>query len=134
MTKKASNFNLQKVLLLFCAIGLIPIALSYGLVPEKTLTPLFGISVDNMNLTHIMRAVMGLYFGQIVFWFMGAFNPKLRRPALFVLTIFMLGLAFGRIISILLDGIPHWLLIVFLVLELTFGLTGLFILKKEDNE
>jgi len=97
--KKTSNFNLQKVLLLFCAIGLIPIALSYGLVPEKTLTPLFGISVDNLNLTQIMRAVMGLYFGQIIFWFMGAFNPKLRRPALYVLTIFMLGLAFGRILN-----------------------------------
>jgi hypothetical protein len=134
MATKTSNFNLQRVLLLFCAIGLIPIALSYGLVPEKTLTPLFDISVDNLNLTHIMRAVMGLYLGQIVFWFMGAFNPKLRRPALYVLTIFMLGLAFGRIISILVDGLPHWLLIVYLVLELTFGIIGLFILNKVENK
>ncbi|MCD4729827.1 MAG: DUF4345 domain-containing protein [Bacteroidales bacterium] len=133
MLKKTSNIDLQKVLLLISAIGLIPIALSYGLVPEKTLTPLFGFSVDNMNLTHIMRAVMGLYFGQIVFWFIGAFNPKLRRPAMYVLVVFMLGLAFGRFLSIILDGIPHWLLIVYLGLELTIGLTGLFILKKEDN-
>jgi hypothetical protein len=131
MSKKTSNIDLQKILLLISATGLIPIALSYGLVPEKTLTPLFDFSVDNMNLTHIMRAVMGLYFGQIVFWFMGAFNPKLRRPAMYVLVVFMLGLAFGRFLSIILDGIPHWLLIVYLGLELTIGLTGLFILKKE---
>lgn len=134
MSKKTSNFDLQKILLLFCAIGLIPIALSYGLIPEKTLTPLFGISVDNMNLTYIMRAVMGLYFGQIAFWFLGAFNDKFRRPALFGLVVFMLGLAFGRLISILLDGIPHWLLLVYLCLELTFGLIGLIVLNKVKNK
>lgn len=134
MSKKTSNFDLQKILLLFCSIGLIPIALSYGLIPEKTLTPIFGISVENMNLTHIMRAVMGLYLGQIVFWFLGAFNHKFRRPALFGLVVFMLGLAFGRIISILLDGTPHWLLLVYLCLELLLGLLGLFILNKAKNE
>jgi hypothetical protein len=50
---------------------LIPIALSYGIVPNKTLTPMYDISVNNINLTHIMRAVMGLYFGQIIFWLIG---------------------------------------------------------------
>ena len=133
MSKITSNIDFQKILLLFCAIGLIPIALSYGLIPEKTLTPLFGISVDNVNLTHIMRAIMGLYFGQIVFWFMGAFNPSLRKHAMYVLVVFMLGLAFGRLLSIILDGMPHWLLLVYLVLELTFGLTGLFLLKRDNN-
>lgn len=81
-----------------------------------------------------MRAVMVLYFGQIVFWFMGAFNPKLRRPAIYVLVVFMLGLAFGRILSFILDGMPHWLLIIYLGLELTFGLLGLFVLKKEITD
>ena len=133
MSEKTSNIDFQKILLLFCAIGLIPIALSYGLIPEKTLTPLFGISVDNVNLIHIMRAIMGLYFGQIVFWFMGAFNPSLRKHAMYVLVVFMLGLAFGRLLSIILDGMPHWLLLVYLVLELTFGLTGLFLLKRDNN-
>lgn len=134
MMTTASNFNIQKVLLIFCAIGLVPIALSYGLVPEKTLTPLFGIEVDQINLKHIMRAVMGLYFGQIVFWFMGAFDPKLRRAAIYALIVFMLGLAIGRISSILLDGIPNLILIVYLGLELTFGIIGIAILKKKDVE
>jgi hypothetical protein len=133
MSNKTSNIDIQKIFLLICAIGLIPIAISYGLVPEKTLTPLFGISVDNMNLTHILRAVMGLYFGQIVFWFMGAFNPKLRKPALYVLVVFMFGLAFGRLLSFILDGIPHWLLIVYFGLEVFFGLVGLYLLKKGDQ-
>ncbi len=59
----------EKILLLIAAIGLIPIALGYGLIPEKTLTPLYGFPVDSVNLKHIMRAVMGLYFGQVIIWF-----------------------------------------------------------------
>jgi hypothetical protein len=52
----------EKTLLVIAAIGLIPIALGYGFMPEKTLTPLYGFPVDSVNLKHIMRAVMGLYF------------------------------------------------------------------------
>ena len=36
MSNTSSNLNLQKIFLLICAIGLIPIALSYGLMPEKS--------------------------------------------------------------------------------------------------
>jgi len=125
----------QKTLLLVAAIGLIPIALGYGLIPEKTLTPLYGFDVDNTNLKHIMRAVMGLYFGQIVIWFLGISKPKFRRPAMYCLVVFMLGLAFGRALSLVLDGLAHWLLVVYLILELTIGLIGLnLILKTEKSE
>ncbi len=126
--------QIEKSLLIIATLGLIPIALGYGFMPEKTLTPLYGFSVDNVNLKHIMRAVMGLYFGQIVFWSLGIRKKELRKPAMYCLVVFMLGLAGGRILSILLDGIPHWLLIVYLVLELTIGLIGLkLILKKNTN-
>jgi hypothetical protein len=128
MTRKQS----EKTLLLIAAIGLIPIALGYGFMPEKTLTPLYGFDVGNINLKHIMRAVMGLYFGQIVIWFLGATQEKYRRPAMYCLVIFMLGLAGGRILSLLLDGISHWLLIVYLILELTIGLIGLKLILKEN--
>jgi len=121
----------QKTLLIIAAVGLIPIALGYGLIPEKTLTPLYGFSVDNVNLRHIMRAVMGLYFGQIVIWFLGAAKDKFRAPAMYCLVVFMLGLAGGRILSLVLDGIPHWLLVVYLILELIIGLIGLKLIMKE---
>ena len=49
-----------RAFLIFCAIGLVPIALGYGAKPSVSLDALFGISVDTTNLTHIMRAVMGL--------------------------------------------------------------------------
>ena len=121
----------QKLLLIIVAIGLIPIALAYGMAPEKILTPIFGFPVESINLVHMFRAVMGLYIGQLIFWLLGAFNPRLRRPALYSLVIFMLGIAAGRIFSLLIDGISHWILMVYLFLELAIGFAGIVLLKKE---
>ena len=128
-----TNDRLQKIVLLIAAIGLIPIALGYGFIPETTLTYLYGFDVDSVNLKHIMRAIMGLYFGQIIIWFLGFYNPNLRRPAMYCLVVFMLGLAGGRIMSLILDGISHWLLIVYLILELFFGLIGLKLIITENK-
>ena len=128
--KKSTVDKLQKALLLFVAIGLIPIALSYGLRPEISLSYLFDISVSEINLIQIFRAVMGLYLALILFWFIGAFKIQLRLPALYSLVVFMLGLAAGRIISLILDGVPNWLLLVYLALELSFGILGLVLINK----
>ncbi|KGE12750.1 DUF4345 domain-containing protein [Sphingobacterium deserti] len=124
----------EKILLTIAAIGLVPIALSYGFMPEKTLTPLYGIDVANTNLKHIMRAVTGLYVGQIVIWLLGATRDNIRKPALFCLVIFMLGLASGRAISFLVEGAPHWMLIVYFILELALGIIGLTFIVRQKNE
>jgi len=89
--RKSTINSLNKILLLFVATGLLPIALAYGFMPEKSMGYLFDISVTSVNLAHILRAVMGLYLGLIVFWVIGAFRVHLRLPALYSLTVFMLG-------------------------------------------
>ena len=129
---KSTVEKLQKVLLLFVSVGLIPIALGYGLVPAKSMDYLFGISVTGINLAHILRAVMGLYLALVIFWVIGAYKVQLRQAALYSLVVFMFGLAAGRILSIIIDGIPHWLLIIYLLLELGFGTLGLLLVKKSD--
>lgn len=115
----------KRAFLIFCAIGLVPIALGYGAVPSATLGALFDITVDTTNLTHIMRAVMGLYLGMVVLWLWGAFSRSMEGPALVACAIFMLGLAAGRILSFALDGLPHWLLVVYAGLEVVLGLVAL---------
>ena len=120
----------RKLFLIITAIGLTPIALSYGAVPSASLSYLFGFSVESLNLTHIFRAVMGLYLALVVFWIAGALSSSLTIPALWSLVVFMFGLAAGRVLSLLLDGVPHWLLIVYLGLELAFGLVGLRLLRS----
>ena len=111
-----------RAFLIFCAVGLVPIAMGYGAMPSASLDALFGITVDTVNLTHIMRAVMGLYVGMVVLWLWGAFSLSMRAPALVACAVFMLGLAAGRLLSFLLDGMPHWLLVVYFVLEVILGL------------
>ena len=125
--------KLQKALLIIVAIGLIPIALSYGLIPNKSMSYLYEITDLQLNQIHIFRAIMCLYLALVVFWLIGAFNIRLRQAALYSLVVFMFGLAAGRILSLLLDGIPHWLLIVYLFLELLFGILGCILVRKTAN-
>jgi hypothetical protein len=117
--------EMNKAFLIFCAVGLVPIALGYGAKPSVTLDALFGITVDTTNLTHIMRAVMGLYLGMVVFWLSGAFRRSMEGPALAACAVFMLGLAVGRVLSFILDGLPHWLLVVYAALEIVLGLIAI---------
>lgn len=125
--------NIRQLFLAVAALGLLPIALSYGLVPQKSISYLFGITVSDTNSIHIFRAVMGLYLALITFWLIGAFNVLLRQAALYSLIVFMFGLAAGRILSLILDGMPHWLLTLYLVLELVFGFLGILLVKKTDT-
>ncbi len=75
---------------------------------------------------------MGLYLALIMFWLIGAFIVQARQAALYRLIVFMFGLSAGRILSLIIDGMPHWLLVVYLVLELSFGVLGILLMKKSD--
>jgi hypothetical protein len=45
----------------------------------------------------------------------------------------MFGLAGGRTFSLLIDGKPHWLLFVYLILEIVFGVVGLLMLNIKSK-
>ena len=124
--------NVRQLFLLIAAVGLIPIALSYGVTPQKSLNFLFGIDASAKNSRHIFRALMGLYLALALFWIMGALDVQLRQASLYSFVVFMLGLAAGRILSIMVDGLPHWLLVVYLGLEICFGAIGLALLINWD--
>ncbi|MGY5449966.1 DUF4345 domain-containing protein [Agarivorans sp. MS3-6] len=125
--------TLPQKFLILAAFGLSPIALSYGLAPQTSLNWLFDISVNSTNATHIFRAVMGLYFAMVVFWLLGAFKHKYTQAALYSLVVFMLGLAAGRAVSLVVDGPAHWLLISYFLLELAFGLVAIVMLYRLDS-
>jgi low temperature requirement protein LtrA len=124
--------NLTKAFLVFAAVGLTPIALGYGAAPGVSLQWLFDIDASSVNSSHIFRAVMGLYLALVLFWLAGAVKPGLQYPALWSLAVFMLGLAAGRILSLVLDGLPHPLLIIYLVLEIIMGIIALILIRKHE--
>jgi Domain of unknown function (DUF4345) len=119
----------QTIFLLVAAAGLTPIALLYGFAPAESMAWIFGIDATGLNARHIFRAFMGLYLALVGFWIAGAFTPHLRTSALLSLFIFMVGLAFGRLVSLVVDGWPHPLLIFYLMLEITFAIIGWRMLK-----
>ena len=122
--------NYRKAYLWVSAIGLIPIALSYGVVPELSLNWLFGISIELPNETHIFRGVMGLYLALVMLWILGATNERYERAAILSEIFFMSGLAVGRLLSVLVDGWPHWLLASYIVVEAILAVAGIILLKQ----
>ena len=124
--------NKKSFFLIFVASGVFLISLSYGIVPSKTLSYLYGIEVDSVNLSNIFRAVMGLYIGFVTFWITGAFYDSLKIPALWSLTFFMVGLASGRFLSLIIDGVPHPLFLVWMLLEIIFGVLGYKYIKSSN--
>jgi hypothetical protein len=102
-------------------------------MPDVSLKYLYNMTVEDVNSKHIFRAMTGLYFAMIGMWFLGATKEKYREVAIYAMAIFMLGLAFGRILSLLIDGIPHWLLIFYAVAEIYSGVVALFLINKRNK-
>ena len=110
--------------MLFIAAGVFPVSLLYGGNPAESMPNFYDIEVDTVNLSNILRAVMGLYIALCVFWVIGARYEKLRLPALWSLVIFMTGIASGRILSLILDGMPSPLFIFYLIVEVIAAIIG----------
>jgi hypothetical protein len=123
MIKKESFF------LVFVAIGVFFASLGYGFLPSLTMPFLYDIEATNTNFLNILRAISGLYIALVTFWIIGAYNSNLQLPALWSLTIFMTGIALGRVTSILIDGLPSPIFIFYLFIEIISGLIGYALLK-----
>ena len=122
----------ESFFLVFVAIGVFCVSLGYGFLPNLTMPLLYDIEVTNTNLLNILRAISGLYIALVIFWILGAYNSNLQLPALWSLTIFMTGIALGRIASILIDGLPSSIFIFYLILEIIFGLIGYTLIKNKE--
>ncbi len=124
--------NSPRFFLLLSAAGLVVIALGYGAAPAEILPRLFDVTVESTDTTHVFRGVMGLYLAMATLWVLGALRPGLTRAAVTVEVAFMFGLAFGRVLSILVDGMPSPVFVVYLGLEIVFGVWGSVILTRLD--
>lgn len=125
--------HMQRGLLLAMAVGLTPIALSYGTAPQASLPLLYGIDASGVPTRHVFRAIMGLYLAMICFWLAGAMRPSLRVPSLWSLFVFTLGLALGRGLSLLLDGWPGPLLFFYLLAEVALAASAAWLISRSGD-
>jgi hypothetical protein len=123
--------DMMKLFLLVVGVFLIPIALSYGVDPAATLPKFMNITVEGIDQTHIFRALMCLYLSMSTFCIIAAFTPEWRRVAVIWAVFFAYSLAIGRILSIIIDGIPSPILLFYLAVELVVGTLGLLVLSRE---
>lgn len=124
---------LKKALLIVSFFTICVIALFYGVSPgwffETFLSDSQPPSVDQ---SHILRAVMMLYIALGVFWLWSAFSDKYRDAGILVLCIFCGGLVAGRILSVIVDGIPSPLLILYIAMEVSLVPVCIWLLRRES--
>lgn len=134
MPDQPQNDKLMRLFLLAVVILIVPIALNYGLDPGRTLPLSLDIKVEGTDQTHIYRALMCLYLGTAIFWVIGAFKPSWQRVAVIYAIFFAFSLAAGRVISLIVDGQPSALLVIYLAIEIFGGLLGFAVLFAADRK
>ena len=110
---------IKKYFLIFAACTVSIIGLLYGVSPQWFAQTFLDVSELDINLAHILRAVMCLYLALALFWLYAAYNDKYRNTGVLVTMIFAAGLVSGRIISFFADGQPSPILVVYIFMELS---------------
>ena len=113
------------------AIVVIIAGLVYGFNPDAVLAALIGIDLRDLELKHIFKGIMGLYLAFGIFWIYGIFRPPLWKAATLSNVFFMGGIAFGRGVSLLLDGFSIHFAIA-MILELFMMFWGLHNLTTKN--
>ena len=124
--------QLKKGLLILAFVTICVIGLLYGVSPQWFFENLLANSqAPSIDQTHIMRAVMMLYIALGLFWLYSAFSDKYRDAGIVVLGVFCAGLVTGRIISVVVDGTPSPVLILYIVMELSLVPICIWLLKRD---
>ena len=125
--------NLKKTLLIFSFLTISVIGLLYGLSPQWFYsTFLLESQSPGVDQSHILRAVMTLYLALGVFWLYCAFSDKYRDSGVIVLAIFCGGLVAGRLLSVVVDGVPSPILSVYIVMELGMVPICIWLLQRDE--
>jgi hypothetical protein len=114
----------MKLYLVTVAVVLVPVALSYGVDPAAILPKFMNIKVEGTDQTHILRALMCLYFGMSAFCIVAAFTPGWGRVAVIWAVFFMFSLVAGRVLSLMVDGMPSRVFLLYLRWKCSAGSGG----------
>jgi hypothetical protein len=110
----------------------VPTAIIYGspsVLPEH-----LDIQVNTVDLSNMLKAFMCLYLGISLIWALGIWKTKYWKIATQLNVLFMLTLATGRALSMIMDGFPTGGYIFGIIAELLLGLFSLYQLKKYAME
>ena len=121
---------MDRITLIGAGLMMVVVGALHLLAPQMMMaTP--NISLTSTNHFHIIRAAYGgAYIGIGVLFLLGLVQPAMRRFALMAVAILFAGFAFGRLVSIVADGVPAPLYLGVLGFELVFALLATLSLKR----
>ena len=125
--------QLKKAFLIGAFVAVTIIALLYGVSPTWFAATFLGVTDLNLNFAHILRAIAGLYLALAAFWVYAAFNDKYRDAALLTTILFAGGLAAGRCVSLILDGQPAPVLLIYLAMEFAVVLVAYWVFRLPER-
>jgi Domain of unknown function (DUF4345) len=118
--------NQKNIHLIISILIVIPAAFVYGFKPNLFL----DVAINTIDEHNILKAIMGLYIAISSLWILGIVNSNFWKTATISNMLFMLGLGFGRIISIISDGTPSTIFVLGIIGELVLGIYALIQLKS----
>jgi hypothetical protein len=124
--------KIKKYFLIFAFFVVSIIALLYGISPQWFAFTFLGFAELDLDLVHILRAVMCLYLALGLFWIFSAFSDKYRNTAVLTTVIFASGLVIGRIISFFADGQPSPILVIYMIMEFLLVPLAYWIFRLPD--
>jgi len=128
MIRIKSDF-INKIHLIISVLVVVPVAIVYGFQPDL----IFDIQFNSIDELNFSKAIMSLYLGFSALWVLGIFKSFFLKTAIITNIIFMLGLGFGRALSIFLDGNPSSIYVFGLVAELFLGFYGVWVLRNSST-
>ncbi len=124
MIKTKQDF-VNKTHLIISVLIVVPLSFVYGFYPDSQ----FDIHLNSIDELNAFKAIMGLYLGFSALWILGIFKVNYLKLAIVSNMIFMLGLGFGRLLSLAIDGTPTFAYIFGTIGELILGFYGIWVLK-----
>ena len=118
---------ITKIHLFISIVIVFPISIIYAFKPEI----FFNISLNTLDEYNLFKAVMGLYIAFSVLWCIGLFYKSYLKVALLSNIVFMLGLAFGRLVSIIFDGSPSLGFFLGMIGEFFIGFYGFWVISNK---
>lgn len=122
------NLILKNLHLLVSISIVLPTGIIYG--TPSIISQQLDIQVNTVDLSNMLKAIMCLYIGVSIMWVLGIWKKEYWKRATELNILFMLTLGIGRILSIVIDGLPTNGYIFGVIAELTIGLFSIYQLKK----
>lgn len=123
---------IKKYYLIFAFVAVAIIALLYGVSPDWFARVFLDEQQLDADIAHILRAVMGLYIALGLFWLYAAFQSAYRNVAVLTTIVFCAGLVSGRLISLVADGRPAPLLLLYVAMEFALIPIGYWVFRQPD--